>query len=91
MDELATALEEAGKSIMQGKTAKEIGICFVKSGDCMETLSIQIRGYAPQFEESSDAAQRMAFAGERMREAGYELTGTSPEVNTPKGKGWIKG
>jgi hypothetical protein len=42
-------------------------------------------------QEASNAGQRMAFAAERMREAGYQLIGAIPETNKPTGKGWIKG
>ena len=91
MDELATAMEEAGKSIMQRKSIQDIGMSLLKCGDSMEILAAQMKGYAPQLQESSDAGQRMAFAAERMKEAAYQLTGTSPEATKPKGKGWIKG
>ena len=91
MDELAIALEEAGKSILQRKPVNDVGTSLSKCGDYMETLAIQMKGYAPKLQEASDAGQRMAFAAKRMREAGYQLTGTIPETNKPKGKGWIKG
>lgn len=91
MDQLAIAMEEAGKSILQRKPVNDVGASLIKCGDYMETLSIQLKGYAPKLQEASDAGQRMAVAAERMREAGYQLTGAIPETNKPKGKGWIKG
>lgn len=91
MDQLAIAMEEAGKSVLQRKPVNDVGASLIKCGDYMETLSIQLKGYAPKLQEASDAGQRMAFAAERMREAGYQLTGAIPETNKPKGKGWIKG
>ena len=91
MDDLATAMEEAGKSIMQRKSIQEIGMSLLKCGDSMEILAAQMRGYAPQLQESCDAAQRMAFAAERMKEAACQLSGISPDKTKPKGKGWIKG
>ena len=91
MENLAAAMEEAGKSIMQKRPVNDVGISLIKCGDYMETLSLQMKRYAPKQQESSDAAQGMAFAAERMREAGYQLTGTTLETNKSKGKGWIKG
>jgi hypothetical protein len=92
MDALATSLEDAGRSILQGKTAKEVGMSLLECGESMATLSVQLRGFAPELTESSDAGQRMSFAAERMTEAAYELTGTAPDAaSKPKGKGWIKG
>ena len=91
MDDLAIAMEEAGKSIMQKKPVNDVGVSLIKCGDYMETLSVQIKGYAPKLQEASDSGQRMAFAAERMREAGFQLTGATPETAKPTGKGWIKG
>ena len=79
MDALAIAMEDAGKSILQRRPVNDVGTSLIKCGDYMETLSIQMKGYAPK------------FAAERMREAGYQLIGAIPEMNKPTGKGWIKG
>jgi hypothetical protein len=91
MDALAIAMEDAGKSILQRRPVNDVGTSLINCGDYMETLSIQMKGYAPKVQEASNAGQRMAFAAERMREAGYQLIGAIPETNKPTGKGWIKG
>lgn len=84
-------LELAGKGIMYGETVPEIGEKLLVCGQELEILSAQISGYSPSASDSALAGQRMNFAAERMKDAGYELTGTKPESDKPKGKSWIKG
>ena len=88
---VAIALEAAGRSIMQGATVMEIGEYFVTAGIELELLSIQLRGFVPTSPTCSLAGQRMAFGAERMRDAGYALTGKQPELDhLQKGTSWIK-
>ena len=48
MDNLVIEMEEAGKSIMQKRPVNNVGVSLIKCGDYMETLSVQIKGYAPK-------------------------------------------
>mmetsp|Transcript_37797 Transcript_37797/g.53316 ORF Transcript_37797/g.53316 Transcript_37797/m.53316 type:complete len:126 (-) Transcript_37797:28-405(-) len=85
-------LENAGEGIMKGKSVAQIGEYLIKCGEDMEILSGHVSGYAPELNDSVTATQRLVFASERMKDAGYELTGTNKaDSDKPKGKGWIKG
>mmetsp|Transcript_29866 Transcript_29866/g.45255 ORF Transcript_29866/g.45255 Transcript_29866/m.45255 type:complete len:245 (+) Transcript_29866:138-872(+) len=88
---MATTLEAAGCAILQGKTEKEVGENFLKCSEYMETFTAQVKSYAPELDESSNAGQRMELAHELMRNAASKLTGDPPKSIKPKGKAWIKG
>jgi len=83
------SLEEAGACIMTNQAVKDVGIRLVMCGTELEKASSEINLLAPEQSDASLSAQRLAFAAERMVEAGNELQGaTKPK---PKGKGWLKG
>ena len=91
MDDLADAMEAAGKLIMQRKSIAEVGVSLFTCGSRMEKLSMLIGGYAPESQEAKEAGKRMAVAADCMREAANQLTGASPGSGKSLGKGWIKG
>jgi hypothetical protein len=83
------ALESAGAGLMQRKSLAEVGSSLVECGERLQVLSTQVTIFAPNLQESKDCGQRMAFAADRMMEAGNQLKGT-PQPKTT-GKGWLKG
>jgi hypothetical protein len=91
MARAGAALEAAGRSIMQGATVPQIGEHFVAAGVELEQISKLVGVLVPTSETCVLAAQRMNYGAEKMKDAGYELTGKRPEVDSvPKGKSWIK-
>lgn len=82
-------LEQAGAGIMMRVPLADVGAGMVACGQQLELLSVQIGGLRPGASNAEVASQRMAYASEKMIEAGNELQGT-PKPK-PKGKGWLKG
>lgn len=82
-------LEKAGASILKRLPITELAGNLVSCGKELETLSLQIAEIAPEQSDGTVSSQRMAYAAQKMIEAGNELQGT-PKSKT-KGKGWLKG
>lgn len=85
-----TSLEAAGAGIMQRSPLTDIGESMYNCGETLESLAAAI-GDLSSFSEASESSQRMKYASEKMKEAGDNLRGTTPEKKKPKGKSWIKG
>jgi len=84
-----TTLERAGAGIMMRSPLSEIGGNMAACGKQLQQLSTQILELSPDASNGQVSSQRMAYAAEKMIEAGNELMGTPKEK--PKGKGWLKG
>jgi hypothetical protein len=82
-------LEAAGACILKGRPVAEVGSNLVEVGKRLQLLSEQIGALAPEQSDCTISSQRMAYAAEKMMEAGNELQG-APTVKS-KGKGWLKG
>ena len=82
-------LEKSGAGIMMKAPLSDIGSSLVECGEQLEQLSKQIGGLVPEASNGEISSQRMAYASEKMIEAGNELQG-APKPK-PKGKGWLKG
>ena len=94
VQQLSLALESSGAGILQRQSIADIGAEFVKAGNAMAALSPLLKDLgesslsAPP-PQAKEAASRMAFASEKMIQAGNELQGIKPQ---PKGgKSWLKG
>ena len=82
-------LEEAGAGIMTKQAMQDIGIKLVDCGTDLWNASGLVAEIAPEQSDAQLCSQRMAYAAERMAEAGNELQG-APKPKS-KGKGWLKG
>jgi hypothetical protein len=88
MQSAGEILEAAGACIMRGRPVSELGINLVECGKGLQTMSLQVAELAPEQNDGKVASQRMAYAAEKMIEAGNELQG-APKPKA-KGKGWLK-
>lgn len=82
-------LEAAGAGILRRSPLSEVGDHLVGCGNQLEQLSCQILELVPDASNGQVSSQRMAYASEKMIEAGNELRGV--QKNKPKGKSWLKG
>lgn len=82
-------LEAAGAGIMMRSPLSQIGGSMASCGTQLQELSQQILQLSSDSSNCKISSQRMAYAAEKMMEAGNELMG-SPKTK-PKGKGWLKG
>lgn len=84
----SVALEAAGAGIMMRQPLVSIGGSIAAAGADLEKLSPLFAALDSGKMESKDAGQRLAFAAEKMIEAGNALKGV---VAKPSGKSWLKG
>jgi hypothetical protein len=89
METAGVTLEATGRMIMMRTSLAEIGGSMAACGSQLEQLSAAILELSPEESNGQLSSQRMAYAAEKMTEAGNELMGT-PKTK-PKGKGWLKG
>lgn len=82
-------LEAAGAAIMRRSTGSEIGGYLIICGKQLEISSNQILQLSTDGSNGQISSQRMAYAAQKMMEAGTELIGTPKQK--PTGKGWLKG
>ena len=90
MKECSEFLEAAGAGIMRMDPVNKIGDNLYKSGEKMDEISAELKSIAPTIRASVESGQRMAFAAERMQQAGSSLSGKEKK-KPPKGKAWLKG
>jgi hypothetical protein len=83
-------LELAGKCILMRTPLAEVGGKLVDCGTVLLTLSSQIAELAPEHSDGQVSSQRMAYASEKMIQAGNELIKGTPQSKPNKGKGWLK-
>lgn len=88
MQACSVALEAAGAGIMLRKPVGSIGSSITAAGADLQQLSTLIAALDSDKTESKDAGQRLAFAAEKMIEAGNALQGV---MQKPSGKSWLKG
>lgn len=89
MQSTGEILEAAGACIMKKQPVEKMGMNLVDCGNGLQTMSLQIADLAPEQNDCNVSSQRMAYAAEKMIEAGNELQG-APKPKA-KGKGWLKG
>jgi len=82
-------LEAAGAAIMRRSSLTEIAGYLITCGKQLEESSTQILALSTDASNGQISSQRMAYAAQKMIEAGNELMG-SPKQK-PTGKGWLKG
>ena len=90
LSESAILLEAAGAGIMQRLPLSQIGANLHDSGLNLEDLATRVTNLAPDIAEAAESSNRMAYAAEKMKEAGDNLRGTKLK-KVVKGKSWIKG
>ncbi len=91
---MATAgqtLEAAGAGIMMKSSLLEIGGYLTTCGGQLQLLSESISTLSPDQSNGQISSQRMAYAAEKMTEAGNELMLVGGVKPKSKGKGWLKG
>jgi len=89
----AAKLEQAGAGILMQQTLKEVGASMEEASVGMGSLAAGIGSLAEQKSGNADgilSAQRMAFASERLRQAGIELKG-EVQRKKPEGRAFLKG
>jgi hypothetical protein len=88
------SLEAAGATLLQRQAISQAGQYLSRAGKALEKMSVLI----PDLNDESLglpnpdgvlSGQRMAFAAEKMMQAGDSLQGVAKEK--PKGKSWLKG
>jgi len=90
-------LEAAGAGIMMRQSLLDIGTYLTSCGEQLGMLSDSILILADTTSTTNNngaiSSQRMAYASEKMIEAGTELklVGGNGTKTKPKGKGWLKG
>jgi hypothetical protein len=89
METAGVTLEATGAGIMMRSPLAQIGGSMAACGSQLEQLSAYILEISPEESNGQISSQRMAYAAEKMIEAGNELMG-APKTK-PKGKGWMKG
>ena len=91
---MATAgqtLEAAGAGIMMRSSLVDIGGYLTTCGEQFQSLSESIATLSPDQSNGLISSQRMAYAAEKMIEAGQQLMLVTGGKDKPKGKGWLKG
>jgi hypothetical protein len=89
------SLEAAGAGILTRAPLKDIGLKLVESAGYLDAIAIAIDQIAQSsttaepIQEGILSSQRMMFAAEKIKEAGFNLQGD--EKVKPKGKAWLKG
>ena len=99
MNDLAIAMESAGKSMMERKSPTEVANALALVAISMEVLSQQILSYAPATiqivdESKQNSSQRMTLAANKMSEAASLLLippSGSINPNVKRDKRWIQG
>ena len=74
---------------MQRQPREQVGLQLTTAGQELKQLAILFSNLKPDEPKSRDSGQRMAFAAEKMEEAGKELQGIKKPK--PTGKKWLKG
>ena len=89
MNTAGVNLEAAGAAIMRRGSLTEIGGNLITCGKQLEQSSSQILELSTDASNGQISSQRMAYAAQKMIEAGNELVGSPKQKST--GKGWLKG
>ena len=90
----ATKLEESGMRIMMKRPLGEIGGTIVEASEGMQAMANSIQRLSEESNQNEDgllSAQRLAFASERLNQAGIELKGEVDKSNKNTGRAFLKG